>query len=39
LSADGHVWVVRLQDGDRAFAEAVEPRDRYTVIYTSPQPQ
>ena len=37
-AADGHVWVVRLCDGDRVFAEAVEPRERFTVIYTSPLP-
>ncbi|HEX4947062.1 MAG TPA: lasso peptide biosynthesis B2 protein [Blastocatellia bacterium] len=37
-TADGHVWVVRLCDGDRVFAEAVEPRERFTVIYASPLP-
>lgn len=37
-TAEGHVWVVRLCDGDRVFAEAVEPRERFTVIYTSPLP-
>ena len=39
LAADGHVWVVRLSDGDRAFAEALEPRERFTVIYASPLPE
>ncbi len=38
LTAEGHVWVVRLCDGGRVFAEAVEPRDRFTVIYTSAKP-
>ena len=38
LTAEGHVWVVRLCDGGRVFAEAVEPRDRFTVIYTSSKP-
>jgi hypothetical protein len=37
-TAEGHVWVVRLCDGDRVFAEAREPRERFTVIYTSPLP-
>lgn len=35
---DGHVWVVRLCDEGRGFAESFEPRDRYQVIYTSPRP-
>ncbi len=38
LTAEGHVWVVRLCDGDGVFAEAVEPRARFTVIYRSPLP-
>lgn len=38
LSADGHVWVARLCDGDRVFAEAKEPREQFTIIYSSPLP-
>ena len=38
LTAEGHVWVVRLRDNNRVFAEAIEPRDRFTVIYVSPLP-
>ncbi len=38
LTAEGHVWVVRVRDGDGVFAEAVEPRARFTVIYRSPLP-
>jgi hypothetical protein len=37
-TAEGHVWVVRLCDGGRVFAEATEPRERFTVIYSSPLP-
>jgi hypothetical protein len=37
-TAEGHVWVVRLCDGNRVFAEAIEPRERFTVIYESPLP-
>lgn len=38
LTAEGHVWVIRLRDGNRVFAEAKEPRERFTVIYESPRP-
>lgn len=38
-NADGHVWVEKLSEGKRGFAEITEPRDRYTVIYTSALPQ
>lgn len=39
VTADGHVWVVRLCDEGRGFAESFEPRERYKIIYTSPLPQ
>jgi hypothetical protein len=35
---DGHAWLVRLSEPDRAFAEASDPRDRFQIVYTSPQP-
>jgi len=35
---DGHAWVVRLGDGGRAFAEAADPRERFTPVYASPLP-
>lgn len=38
VTADGHVWVVRLSDNGLAFAEASEPGEKYTIIYRSPLP-
>jgi hypothetical protein len=37
-TADGHVWVIRLCDKGKGFAESFEPRERYNIIYTSPFP-
>lgn len=36
--ADGHVWVQRLCDDGKGFAESFEPQDRYQIVYTSPLP-
>ena len=35
----GHVWVTRLSDGERAFAETSDPHERFTTIYVSPLPK
>jgi hypothetical protein len=37
-NADGHAWLVRLSEPDRAFAEAADPRERFQIVYTSPRP-
>lgn len=37
-SIDGHVWVIRLDQPERAIAEKFDPRERFTVVYASPQP-
>jgi hypothetical protein len=37
--AEGHVWVARLGEGDRPFAETSDPRERFTTVYHSPLPQ
>jgi Transglutaminase-like superfamily len=35
---DGHAWIVRLSEPDRAFGESADPRERFQVIYSSPLP-
>ncbi len=35
--ADGHAWIVRLSEPDRAFAEATDPRERFQLVYASPR--
>ncbi len=35
----GHVWVARTGVSERAFAEAGDPRERFTTIYASPLPE
>lgn len=37
-STDGHAWVVRQDQPERALAEAVDPRERFTLVYASPYP-
>ena len=34
----GHVWVSRVSDGNRAFAEAEEPTAKYLPVFTSARP-
>lgn len=36
---DGHAWVVKLSEPERAFAEAANPRERFVPVYTSPLPE
>lgn len=35
---EGHAWVIKLNEPERAFAEAVDPRERFTPVYTSSLP-
>ena len=37
--ADGHAWIVRLSEPDRAFGEATDPRERFQIVYASPLPE
>jgi len=37
-SSEGHAWLIKLSEPERAFAEAVDPRERFTPVYTSPLP-
>jgi hypothetical protein len=37
-SNEGHAWVIRLSEPDRAFAEAADPRERFKIVYASPLP-
>ncbi len=37
-AAEGHVWVINLSAGEKAFAESFDPLEKYIVIYTSPLP-
>ncbi|MFN0121629.1 MAG: lasso peptide biosynthesis B2 protein [Blastocatellia bacterium] len=37
-ATDGHVWVSRLADHGRAFAEASDPHQTFLRIYSSPIP-
>lgn len=37
-STDGHAWVVRLDQPERAIAEKVDPRERFKIVYASPHP-
>lgn len=36
---DGHAWVIRLDEPERAVAEKSDPRERFTLVYASPLPQ
>ena len=37
-SNEGHAWVVKLNEPDRAFAETADPRERFTLVYASSLP-
>jgi len=37
-SNNGHAWVVRLSEPERAFAEKSDPREKFKLVYTSPLP-
>jgi hypothetical protein len=37
-SKDGHAWLVRLSEPERAFAEKTDPREKFKLVYTSPLP-
>lgn len=37
-ASDGHAWIIKLNDPERPFAEESDPRERFTLVYTSPQP-
>lgn len=37
-STDGHAWVVRIDEPEQAIAEAFDPRERFKIVYASPQP-
>jgi hypothetical protein len=37
-SQDGHAWVVRSSEPERAFAEKSDPREKFKLVYTSPLP-
>ncbi|HEX9004985.1 MAG TPA: lasso peptide biosynthesis B2 protein [Blastocatellia bacterium] len=37
-STDGHAWVIRLDEPERAIAETVDPRERFKLVYASPLP-
>ncbi len=37
-SDEGHAWIVKLSEPERAFAEATDPRARFKVVYASPLP-
>ncbi|MGH9801842.1 MAG: lasso peptide biosynthesis protein, partial [Blastocatellia bacterium] len=36
--SEGHAWVVKLSEPERPFAEASDPREKFTMVYTSPRP-
>ncbi|MEP7339288.1 MAG: lasso peptide biosynthesis B2 protein [Acidobacteriota bacterium] len=35
---EGHAWIVKLNEPDCAFAEAADPRERFTIVYASSLP-
>ena len=35
---NGHAWVVRLNEPDRAFAEKSDTREKFKLVYASPLP-
>ena len=37
-SNEGHAWLIKLSEPERAFAEATDPRERFTPVYTSQLP-
>lgn len=38
-STDGHAWVIRLDEPERAIAETADPRERFKLVYASPLPE
>jgi hypothetical protein len=38
IVSEGHAWVVKLNEPDRAFAEINDPRERFTLVYASSLP-
>lgn len=36
---EGHAWVVKLSEPEHAFADGSDPREKFTLVYTSPQPE
>lgn len=39
LANEGHAWVVKLSEPEQPFAETTDPREKFTMIYTSPLPE
>jgi len=35
---EGHAWVVKLSEPERPFAEQTDPREKFTMVYTSRHP-
>lgn len=38
-ATEGHAWVVKLSDPNRPFAEKTDPNEKFTMVYTSRQPE
>ena len=38
-TTDGHAWVEKLSEPERPFAELSNPREKFTVVFTSPCPK
>jgi hypothetical protein len=38
-SVEGHAWVIKLNEPEQPFAEATDPRERFTTVYVSPLPE
>lgn len=36
--SEGHAWVVKLSEPDKAFAESFDPGERFKTVYVSPNP-
>ncbi|MBS1791431.1 MAG: lasso peptide biosynthesis B2 protein [Acidobacteria bacterium] len=36
---DGHAWVEKLSEPERPFSERADPREKFTVVYTSRLPE
>lgn len=36
---EGHAWVVKLSEPERPFAETTDPREKFTMVYTSSLPE
>ncbi len=38
-TTEGHAWVIKLSDPNRPFAEKTDPNEKFTMVYTSRQPE